>query len=208
MTFSSAAGSLHAVDSWQQRAVVLTLLCLASAATSACLHAQAKTVAEVPLDMPAPPERVVEVSDPSVPAIVSVPEEPARPEPTRPRPAPPARTEARPSEPARPEPARIDAGADTSHAEEPVRPPAAPLQTTPTQQEVEMDRRVRALLVRASTDLSRVDYRALNTDGRTQYDTAKRFVSQAEEALKVRNLVFAANLADKASALAATLAGR
>jgi hypothetical protein len=53
-----------------------------------------------------------------------------------------------------------------------------------------------------------VNSQALNSDGKTQYDTAKRFVSQAEEAIKARNFVFAANLADKASALAATLAGR
>ena len=69
-----------------------------------------------------------------------------------------------------------------------------------------MERRIRSLLVRATSDLSRVNYQALNSDGRTQYDTAKRFVSQAEEAIKARNFVFGANLADKASALAATLA--
>jgi hypothetical protein len=187
------------------------LLCLPCVAllTSACIHAQAKTAADVPLDMPAPPPRVVEVSDPGMPPLVSVPEQPARPEPSRPRPAPPVRTDTRPAEPARPESPRTDAGTDTTRAatEEP-RPPAAPLQTIPTQQELEMERRIRALLVRASSDLSRVDYRALNTDGRTQYDTAKRFVSQAEDAIKARNLVFAANLADKASTLAATLAGR
>jgi hypothetical protein len=190
-------------------AVLLFLPCVGAVLTTACMHAQAKTVAEVPLDMPAPPARVVEVSDPSVPAIVSVPEEPARPEPTRPRPTPPVRSEARPAEPARPEPPRTDAATDATHAtEDPTRPPAAPLQTTATQQEVEMERRIQTILRQANLDLSHVDYRALNTDGRTQYDTAKRFVNQANDALKVRNLVFAANLADKASTLAATLAGR
>ena len=63
-------------------------------------------------------------------------------------------------------------------------------------------------LTRANNDLSRVDYRALNNDARTQYDTAKRFVQQADRALREKNLVFAKSVADKAAALAAQLAGR
>jgi len=64
------------------------------------------------------------------------------------------------------------------------------------------------VLTRATTDLNRIDYRALNADARTQYDTAKRFVTQAQEALRAKNLVFARNLADKAAALAVQLAGK
>jgi hypothetical protein len=41
-----------------------------------------------------------------------------------------------------------------------------------------------------------------------QYDTAKRFIQQADDAMKAKNLVFARNLADKAAAIAAQLAGR
>ena len=62
--------------------------------------------------------------------------------------------------------------------------------------------------MRANADLNRIDYRALNSDARTQYDTAKRFVLQAERALHEKNLVFAKSVADKAAALAAQLAGR
>jgi hypothetical protein len=91
-------------------------------------------------------------------------------------------------------------------AEEPKQPTT--LQTTPISAEAEMERAVRGLLTRATGDLNRIDRRALNADARTQYDTAKRFVAQAEEALKSRNLVFATNLADKAATLAAQLAGR
>ena len=61
-----------------------------------------------------------------------------------------------------------------------------------------MERAIRTVLARATTDLNRVDYRALNADARTQYDTAKRFIQQAEDALTRRNLVFARSLADKA----------
>jgi len=64
---------------------------------------------------------------------------------------------------------------------------------------------IRDLLGRATRDLSRVNPASLNVDGRSQYETAKRFIQQAEEALKVRNIVFASKLADKAATMAAVL---
>ena len=64
------------------------------------------------------------------------------------------------------------------------------------------------MLTRANRDLARVDYGKLSTDGRAQYEQAKRFSQQADEALKERNLVFAATLADKAATLAAELVKR
>jgi hypothetical protein len=67
---------------------------------------------------------------------------------------------------------------------------------------------VRILIAQAMDDLNRVNYQALNADARNQYDMAKRFAVQAEEAIRARNLVFANNLADKAAALAAQLLGR
>jgi uncharacterized protein (DUF885 family) len=60
-------------------------------------------------------------------------------------------------------------------------------------------------MIKASADLKRIDYRALNANARTQYDTAKRFIQQAEDAVRMKNLPFAKNLADKAAALAAQL---
>ena len=57
-------------------------------------------------------------------------------------------------------------------------------------------------------DLSRIDYRLLNADAKTQYDTAKRFIRQADDAMRAKNLVFAKSLADKAAALAAQLGGK
>ena len=71
-----------------------------------------------------------------------------------------------------------------------------------------MERKVRALLANAARDLSRVDYRSLSVDAKAQYDIAKRFSEQAEEALKVKNVVFAGQLADKAATLAALLIRR
>ena len=58
---------------------------------------------------------------------------------------------------------------------------------------------------RAARDLSRVNASALNNDGRSQFETARRFLQQAEEALKARNIVFAGSLADKAATMAAIL---
>jgi hypothetical protein len=79
-----------------------------------------------------------------------------------------------------------------------------PLQTTANV--MELEKNVRARMAQALRDLDRTNYRALSADRRTQYDTAKRFVQQAEDALKVSNLVFAGQLADKAATLAAALA--
>ena len=62
--------------------------------------------------------------------------------------------------------------------------PPTTLQTTPAAAEGEVERGDSRDVRRArAADLNRVDYRALNADARTQYDTAKRFISQAEDAL-------------------------
>jgi hypothetical protein len=67
------------------------------------------------------------------------------------------------------------------------------------------DQSVRSLLGQASRDLERVVYQTLDADGRAQYDTARRFMQQADEALRARNVVFAGKLADKAAAMASVL---
>ena len=61
------------------------------------------------------------------------------------------------------------------------------------------------MLRRASRDLSRVNYTSLNADGKAQYDTARRFMQQAEEAVRAGNLVFAGKLADKSATMASVL---
>jgi hypothetical protein len=70
------------------------------------------------------------------------------------------------------------------------------------------EQKIRALLASAARDLGRIDYRSLSVDAQTQYDIARRFKEQAEEALSARNLVFAQQLADKAAALAGQLLKR
>ena len=127
-----------------------------------------------------------------------------------PRTTPPRAT--RPPAPTRetpkPEPPKPEAP-----AAEPPKPPdessrGNTLQTAPATAEGELERTVSATLTRANTELNRVDYRGLNPDARIQYDTAKRFIRQAADAVKAKNLVFAKSLADKAVAIADQLGGR
>lgn len=157
--------------------------------------------------MPAPPARSLPIeSQPIVTAPApTVDDVPSRePEPpikaTTPAPTPPRvdRTE--------PPPARTEAPADAGAAAAPAPPPATPppaLQTTANPTEAEQ--RTRAALENAKRDLNRIDVRRLNADARAQYDIARRFVQQAEDALRTRNPVFAAQLADKAAQIAALL---
>jgi hypothetical protein len=178
----------------------LTALSLAG-----CTHAQAKATPDMPpLTMPAPPPRDVEPSDVEAPPPVPLVAEPAHSAPARPRPTPAPRPEAPKVEPVKPEPPSTE---PAKPAEEPIKPPAT-LQTTPAAAEGEVERGIRASLQRATTDLNRIDYRVLNADARTQYDTAKRFVRQAEDNIRTKNLVFAKSIAEKAATIAAQLAGR
>lgn len=169
-----------------------------------CARTQVKALPEVPLDVPAPPERSVQAIEPLESPIISLPEEPVRtPPPPRPRQTPTPRADNRPPDP------RPELLEPAKPAEEAVKsPPATTLQTAPTQQEGEAERRVRAQLSQTTAALNRINVQSLNTDAREQLGTARRFVSQAEDALRTRNLVFATNLAEKASALALQLSGQ
>ena len=189
------------------RIVAFLHWCILVFLLSGCTRVQARVTPEAPpLDVPAAPARVIETADVEAPAPVPMPDPARRPPVLRPESAPTGRA-------ARPEPRseapRPEATAEVLKAvEEAPRAPATTLQTTPTGTEGDIERVIRGTLNRASGDLNRVDYRALNADARMQYDTAKRFVQQAEEAVRAKNLVFAKNLADKAATLAAQLAGR
>lgn len=174
--------------------------------SAACAHGQARTLVELPpLDMPSPPPRVVEASIPPQSPVITLPDEP-RTNVLRPSPAPTPRADTpRPAEPTR---AEQTAAEPSRPADDSARTPPTVLQTAPAQREGEVERRVRILIAQAFNDLNRVNYQALNADARNQYDTARRFAGQAEDALRARNLVFASNLADKAAGLAAQLSGR
>jgi hypothetical protein len=90
--------------------------------------------------------------------------------------------------------------------QEPPRVEEAPRVRTPqTANDEQAEREVRGILARAQAILQNLDYGRLSNAARQQYDTARRFTTQADAALKVRNYVFARNLADKAETLARQL---
>ena len=181
----------------RMRVVRVVPLVLLVATLGACaVKAQVRTEVELPLlePPPPPPRFVADYAEPEplpvTPAVEAV--APAKP------PARPARTEQR-SEPiaSPPEPV-VEAAARPS--------PAASLTLTPTPgSEAQTVTAIRGLMDRAARDLSRVNANALNADGRAQFETARRFLQQADEALKARNIVFAGRLADKAATMAAIL---
>jgi hypothetical protein len=189
----------------------LVAFVLVAASLAGCAHPQAKTITavpDVPLDVPAPPPRALEpITAAALPQLGPVNEEPPGPAVTRPaRPTPPAQPAPRADTAS---PTDASKAADDAASRPAVPAPAAPtLQTTPAQQEGELEARIRGVITRASSDLGRVDYGRLSTNAKSQYDSAKRFVSLSEEAIRARNLVFAGTLADKAAELAAQLAGR
>jgi outer membrane biosynthesis protein TonB len=198
-----------AARGWKAIVSAMLPLCFAGGLLlPACTRAQAKVTPDGPLEVPAPPPRDVEPMESEPPPVIPLAQEPARNTPARPRPTTPVREQPR-VEPPKPEPPPTPPVEPPKPAEEPLRPPpGATLQTTPPTAEGDMERGIRAAIVKATTDLNRVDYRALNADARNQYDTAKRFITQAEQAIRAKNLVFAKSVVDKAVVLAAQLAGR
>jgi CRISPR-associated Cas5-like protein len=178
---------------------------LLASASMACFGVHARTQPEGPsLDVPPPP--------PLVGAPIESAPEPAKGQ--RPPAAvgvpPPKDTSAAP--PRKPQPARL---VDQPDKTEPppaapakpateAAPPAASLQTTAKVGELE--KKIQALLKRATQDLDKIVVGTLGADRRAQYDEARRFAEQAEAALKVKNLPFAEQLADKAATLADLLA--
>jgi hypothetical protein len=178
-----------------------------TAATGGCARLHARSNNGPPLNMPAPPARVVPIaSQPIVVAPPTVDDVPSRaPEPINPpAPTPAPRVDRGEQAP----PSRTEAPADAGATAAPA--PAAPAPTPPpalqtTANPTEAEQRTLASLRNAKRDLDKIDARRLNTEARSQYDIARRFVQQAEEALKNRNPVFAEQLADKAATLAALL---
>ncbi len=176
-----------------------------------CAKARAESAPDgPPLEMPAPPPRVLAPVDQPLPATAAVPElpvveplPPVRPPVRRPN-GTPTEAEARPDPPAQP-PAAAQAPPEPAPTEtRELR--AAPSSAAPSSA-ASAERDVRDLLTRASRDINRVDYGRLSADGRAQYEQSKRFSQQAEQALRDRNYVFATTLADKAATLATELLG-
>lgn len=78
------------------------------------------------------------------------------------------------------------------------------LQTSASQ--LELEARTKERLERANKDLLRVSVGSLGKDAQEQYQSAKRFVRMAQDALIAKNFVAAFYCADKAATLASLLA--
>jgi hypothetical protein len=169
-----------------------------------CAKAQAKTAPDgPPLVVPAPPARVIAPADEPIATAPAEPLEPA-PAPVSTTRRPARRAQAESTQKPDPQPAE----APPPHAG-PAEPAiAGPAPTLRAPGSAGAEKPIRDLVARAQRDLSRVDYAKLSEDGKDQYEQSKRFVQQAEQALKDQNFVFAQTLADKAATLAAELLGR
>jgi hypothetical protein len=191
--------STRITTAWRFAAVLALVV-----AASACAKSKPIVVADgPPLAMPLPPTRVFAPPEEPIP-VQAPPPDIADAEPPKPAPRPPASRRPPPApaaEASKPEP---DAAPVVAA---PTPEPARELRAAPSAADAAAERQVKDLLARASRDLNRVDYRRLSNEGRSQYDQAKRFAEQAEQALKERNFVFASTLADKAAMLASQLGG-
>ncbi len=179
-------------------------IAISAASAAGCAKARAASVPDgPPLAMPQPPPRVFVPIEPEEPLAAGpvAPETPPAeaPQVATPR-RPPRRAAATPPE-EKPEPAPQPATPAAPEPPRELRAAAAPA-------DAEAERKIRTLLTAASKTLANVDYQKLSVAGKEQYEQAKSFNEQANEALSQRNYVFAETLADKAAKLATELFGR
>jgi len=190
----------HPSIGWRRRAAGAVVFGLAAVVAAGCIRPRAATVPTAPpLDVPPPPTRVFAPPEEPLPAAASVPDAPVPAvAPATPRPPVPRRAGGPPTEEPRVEPPAVAAAPD----------PSRDLRPAPGAADPQAERGVRDLLARSTRDLGRVNVARLSADGRAQFEQARRFAQQAEQALNARNVIFAATLADKAASLAAELANR
>ena len=179
-------------------AIAAAFAALTIAAGCANAKAQVAMPESAPLTIPQAPARVVMPPAPEPAPVVT---ESAPPASSTTQANPPANG-SRPNRdprPAAPPPAPV-----TPPAANPV--PAAPTTPLETQQnQGELEQRTNMLLGSAKSAIDKIKPESLSADGKAQLDAAKRFVAQAEAALKVKNVVYAWQLADKANTIATLL---
>jgi hypothetical protein len=187
-----------------------SILLIVALATSGCLTTRAADAKREPLVMPPAPPRV----------IAPTPEPPQEEPVAEPEPVPPlprvSRTRENPRPESKPtttsEPAPPPGPTEAESASRPPAPansaPAPELRTVETPDDGKASQLVRDTLTRANRTLSTIDYRALPRPSQIQYDMAKRFIEQSEEAMKTRNYTAAQLMAEKAATIAKELSGR
>lgn len=174
----------------------LALIGVALAGAAACAHVQAAAPQSSPLDVPAPPPRVV--VPPSTDATdVDVPTPATTPPPVATTPRRDATPPVRPPDrtPTTPPASAAPPTTETT--------PTVPLETTSDTSALKTQ--TRQLIDNANRDLGRVARNTLSQDAKAQYDRAKSFVKQADNALREGNYTYAHTMAEKAAALAGQL---
>ena len=139
---------------------------------------------------------------PSLEPVADLPAPPTPPSP-RPRQQPPrdqAKVEPKPE-------TKPETPPETSTTTAPSAAPVPPLRTGSTADGPEVVKQVREVMDRANRMLLSIDYRSLGNERKANYDSAKNFLKQAEEALKTGNSVFAKSLVDNAERIAKELGG-
>jgi outer membrane biosynthesis protein TonB len=165
------------------------------AGLSGCHQAPPKLPPPMPaLEVPLPPGRLI------VPSPIPEPKPEPTPTPVAPPPVhqPAATPTPRPAERSTPPPAPTPTPEPT-----PPQTNAPVLQTTSDVSGIEQ--KTRAQLASARHDLEKIKYNTLGADAKVQFDAANQYIVQAEDALRLKNYVFASQLADKAVVLASLL---
>ena len=186
--------------------IAAVLVCSVSAGGCSRLSARTAPAPPPPLDVPAPPPRVVEAlgtDSPSPGTLVDAPESSA---PSTRRPPPRVELPKPEPKPVEPPPTPV------TEVPPPVEPakPATTLQTAPPEREAALEQEIRNKVELAGKTLNNINYKKLSRSEQGQYDQAKAFLARAEEALRgpSKNLVFARQLAENAEKMAASLPGR
>ena len=192
--------------------LAVPLVALAALSGSACASAAAKAPVDRPaMNVPAPPPRVLEPPAELDPEPVGDLPSPPTTTPTTSRPnrqreknnntaeaKPEVKPEAKPAEVTPPPP-------------EPAAPPAAPpaqLRTPQTADPSGAAKTVQATIDRARASLNSINFGAQSDERKKAYNDVKRFINQAEDAMKQGNFVFGQAVAAKAETLARELAGK
>lgn len=181
---------------------LLLLVPLASGCASA--SANSKPADRPAMNVPAPPPRVIEPTpEPAPEPVNDLPSAPAANSSTSRPPRPPT---AKPEAKAEP-PAEVSPKPEAPKSAE-AKADAPQLRTPETADTSGAARNVQATVERANTMLSGVDYGPLSNNRKKAYNDAKRFIRQAEDALKRGNFAFAQGVATKAETLARELSGK
>jgi hypothetical protein len=177
-----------------KQAIVFGVAILAGA----CASSPARSSMKVPLEIPEPPPRVAMEPVPAV--IVEEPVEPERPPVVTTEKTPPPKTPQVAATTAAAPPATQPPSATVAEGPQPSPPPelrpAGAAGRTPTAAQV------RERLVRTKQKLDQIGRQRLNSGKRADYNSARRFLAQAEEAVKDNNLLLAESSGEKAETLA------